>query len=302
MVVVALLALMLAILLPGLSGAREQARATVCAAQLRQIGLAALAYIETQRGWLVGSPNTSGNGARPGFAAMPYEGDPNHRPAMHVFDWASPLHQQLRMHVPVGTPERFAAAVDDPFRCPSNRRRAGPVQVAPLIHLIPAGSLAPSYATSRFFMYVGRDTHNGPYRGRLWWTHDCVPPGYAPRLERVRFPERKAFLADAHVVSKTQGEISNANWGFASQGAWRSHDEGPVTYRGAFLHSQMWRHRNGINILAFDGHVEYQKEADGRVDDGLGTGARRATWWFPSGTRTEILPSRRSSEPALIVP
>jgi len=315
LVVLAIIAMLLAILLPGLAGAREQARAAVCGAHLHQIGLAAACYAQESQGWLVGSPNTSGNGARPGFGFDDgsYTDTYNREnyPALHVFDWANPLLRNMGTRPPRAFMARYKSAVEQLPRCPSDRRRAGPVEYADLMELIPPDALAPSYATSRYFMYVGTAaaTENGVC-GELWWWEDCVPAGYVPKIGRLRHPAVKAFLADAHVVSKTKGQIANANWGFTSQGAWRAHDVGPVTYRGSFLREEMWRHRNAINILAFDGHVERQKNVDDgdgkeRANGGLGSHARYSRWWFPTGTEIgENLPSWRSAskEPILVVP
>lgn len=304
LVVVAMVALLLAILLPSLSAAREQARTAVCGTSLKHISMAAAAYGQEQQGWLVGSPNTSGNGARPGFAAGAYTptADHNHYPALQVFDWANPLLREFSVKTPREFKSRYSAAVNLVPGCPSNRRRTRPVQVQPLIDLIPDNTLAPAYAVSRFFTYVGKKAQTGETAGTLWWHEDCIPPRYIPKLERVAQPSGKAFLADAYIVSKTQGEIANANWGFSSQGAWRAHDEGPVTYRGDYLRDQMWRHRGTINIAAFDGHVERQREGDSGANRGLGADARRARWWFPSGTDTSKLPSKATSEPDIIVP
>jgi prepilin-type N-terminal cleavage/methylation domain-containing protein/prepilin-type processing-associated H-X9-DG protein len=304
LVVVAMIALLLAILLPSSSGAREQARAAACGAQLRQLGVASAAYASTSNNWVAGSPNTSGNGARPGFAAGAYTAtaSPDHYPALQVFDWANPLLLHMGIKPPRDFMPRYDLAVTRQAQCPSNTRAAGPVNVPPLSVLLPADALAPGYATSRHLMYVGSDVRSGDIAGTLWWSDDAIPPTYAPRTDRVRRPEAKLYLADAHVVSQTQGQIANANWGFTSQGAWRSHEDTPATYRGSFLRDELWRHRSAINILAFDGHVERQREEDGRANNGLGLGARRARWWFPSGTNTAKLPSKHSSEPALIVP
>ncbi len=312
LVVLAIIMLLLALLLSSLKAARDQSRMVVCAANLRQIGIAALCYTEESRGWLVGSPNTSGNGARPGFAAGDYTDSANsdHYPALHVFDWASPLLPKMGIKPPADTKARYRAAVAGVLQCPSNHRLSGPVNIAPMKNLIPASVLAPSYATSRFFLYVSKGNRTGSVAGTLWWSEDCIPDYYLPRHDRLRKPATKAWLADAHVVSKTAGEISNANWGFASQGAWRcdEQDPGPVTYRGDFLHEEIWRHHGGINILAFDGHVEYQREEQdqnglNRSNNGLGRDARKATWWFPSKTKTKDLPSRFAGrEPNIIIP
>ena len=306
LVVVAIIALLLSILLPSLAVARGQSRMAVCSVHLRQIGVAGIAYADGSRRWLAGSPNTSGNGARAGFGFengnYTPTSSPDHYPALHVFDWANPLLPLLGVRPPIDFARRYAAAVGDMLCCPSNRREAGPVNFPPLNRLIPDDAIAPSYATSRYFTYVGDGAQTGEIAGTLWWHDDCVPSAYVPKLDRIHRPANKALLADAHVVSKTKGQIANANWGFTSHGAWRSHDEAPVTYRGSFLRDELWRHRGAINILAFDGHVERQPEGDGRGPTGLGTGARRASWWFPSGTDTDKLPSKHASEPALIVP
>jgi prepilin-type N-terminal cleavage/methylation domain-containing protein/prepilin-type processing-associated H-X9-DG protein len=322
LVVVGMIALLLAILLPSLSGAREQARAAVCGSSLKQISMAANAYGQEHHGWLVGSPNTSGNGAPPGFAAGAYTATASrdHYPALQVFDWASPLLKEFGSRAPRDFKQRYTAAVSVVPQCPSNRRKTGPVNFPALTDLIPMDTLAPSYAMSRFFTYVGDNAQTGEVAGTLWWHEDCIPPNYTPKPDRISQPTGrafladtpkpdrisqptgKAFLADGHIVSKTEGEIANANWGFSSQGAWRSHDDGPVTYRGEYLREEMWRHRGTINIAAFDGHVERQREGDSTVNGGKGSEARRAKWWFPSGTKTEKLPSKATCEPEIVVP
>jgi prepilin-type processing-associated H-X9-DG protein len=217
----------------------------------------------------------------------------------------------MGFHPPLDTKQRYSEAVEGVMQCPSNKRRAGPVQVYPLRRLISDEALAPSYATSRFFMYVGTASRSGSVRGTLWWSEDCVPAGYLPRFDRLNRPQAKTFLADAHVVSITRGQIANANWGFSSQGAWRVDnyaDPGPVSYRGDSWYSEIWRHGKAINILAYDGHVQLQRDVGdqnglSRPRAGYGDGARKVTWWFPSGTNIEKLPSKQSDkyEPGHIV-
>src|SRR5258706_1634120 len=51
LVVVGIIALLIAILLPSLSRAREQAKRVQCASNLRQIGLAVLGYNNDNKGW-----------------------------------------------------------------------------------------------------------------------------------------------------------------------------------------------------------------------------------------------------------
>ncbi len=52
LVVVAIIALLIAILLPSLQKVRERARATVCLAQMRQLGTAVVMYTQTSKGAL----------------------------------------------------------------------------------------------------------------------------------------------------------------------------------------------------------------------------------------------------------
>jgi len=52
LVVIAIIALLMAILLPSLRLAREQARRVACAANLRNLGLALVSYIDDNEQWL----------------------------------------------------------------------------------------------------------------------------------------------------------------------------------------------------------------------------------------------------------
>lgn len=61
LLVVALVALLLSLLLPGLGGARRTARATACCTQLRTIGLAVVLYTDTYRGAYPLSSHTAGS-------------------------------------------------------------------------------------------------------------------------------------------------------------------------------------------------------------------------------------------------
>jgi len=56
LVVIAIIAVLIGVLLPSLAGARESARTTKCASNLRQIGIASLGYAAENRGFLCSGP------------------------------------------------------------------------------------------------------------------------------------------------------------------------------------------------------------------------------------------------------
>jgi type II secretory pathway pseudopilin PulG len=51
--VIGIIAIMIAILLPTLNGARKRAHATQCMSNLRQLGVAMVMYAETNRGVII---------------------------------------------------------------------------------------------------------------------------------------------------------------------------------------------------------------------------------------------------------
>ncbi|MCP4591450.1 MAG: prepilin-type N-terminal cleavage/methylation domain-containing protein [bacterium] len=56
LVTITIIALLLAVLLPSLRSAREQAKLTVCAANLRQVGTSIHLYVNENRGWIPRGP------------------------------------------------------------------------------------------------------------------------------------------------------------------------------------------------------------------------------------------------------
>lgn len=76
LVVIGVVAVLIGLLLPALSGAQRSARTLVCLSQLRQVGLAALKYAQDHGGQLPRSSHSSlARGVAPwGYALMPYLG------------------------------------------------------------------------------------------------------------------------------------------------------------------------------------------------------------------------------------
>lgn len=313
LVVIAIIAILTSLLMPALSSAREFARQSTCASRLSSLGQAMNEYTSEYNDWLVGSPNTSGNGANPGgwrrrlYDGSYYVWDESRDawPAIHIFDWASPLLALLSASIPRDISRRYQESKKWIFRCPANNWRAR------LNHSsrINIETIVSSYATSKFFTYVPVSKKTGTSPGSLFWAHPFVPKSYSPRLGSIGAPAIKVFLADSCKIDRSNPhKISNENYGYTSYGAWVNEndvarDSPSLSYRFVPAKSNAYRHRNGLNLLFFDGHASYYPEGSSDENNGFGSGSRKAMFWFPSGTKTAKLPSSSSfSNPHIIVP
>ena len=110
LVVVAIIALLVAILLPSLSRARDQAKAVVCMTQLKQMGVAFLMYVEEWDGKM--PLHRRGNPQNPGDSAA------------DTGKWSAYLRPYLIDDGLLGSPN-MSASVGEIYVCPSNPHRYG---------------------------------------------------------------------------------------------------------------------------------------------------------------------------------
>jgi len=126
LVVVAIIALLISILLPSLSRAREQARSVVCLAHERGMGQGMQMYCSENKDWLPG-PNTSGywlsmdglsfNGSTYSYTAKNERIEPTQNQ-----DWISPTMGRI-LTLPKNSIDRMMAIFNNDLRCPSNTRK-----------------------------------------------------------------------------------------------------------------------------------------------------------------------------------
>ncbi len=109
LVVVAIIGLLMAILLPSLSRAREQSKSTICLSNMRQVGLGFYYYGEDHGG------HPPPNRMRPSPGA-PYGGTP---PEYRDSDWWYYAHMVLK-YVPSQERSQTNAAFSGVFRCPAD--------------------------------------------------------------------------------------------------------------------------------------------------------------------------------------
>ena len=121
LVVIAMIALLVTILLPSLSRAKEMAKAVLCRVELREASKAQLIYTTEFEGHMAG-PNGSGYALRTALKAggrpRPDLWEGASKPAAHD-DWVSPtLGEQFGL--PADRPGRIVGFFNHNFRCPSN--------------------------------------------------------------------------------------------------------------------------------------------------------------------------------------
>ncbi len=215
LVVVAIIAMLISILLPSLSSAREQARAVVCGQNLRQLGNGMQGYVAENNDYYPGL-NTTGVWLEAQRLRWTTDLGLINRATMPVqtFDWMTPSLSGSG-ELPASRVARFKFLLEK-FRCPSQMltsvvysegasppegynafREAGPWP-------------ALSYLSPAFFHYVGQSqrtrvvgrmehpTANVNIFAKAAPAHwNVVVDDFLPQITRVGTPARKLFASDA---------------------------------------------------------------------------------------------------------
>lgn len=299
LVVVAIISILISILLPGLNGARKQARKVVCGANQRSIGQAANMYGNENGEWIPGVPFGSGLACMNSAESQWYTDKPD---ATVAFDWATPLmrymnytkdwHRQVRMY-----DSRLG-----PFRCAENDKISIPW---PSSGNFPAANglsndrflttrtqLAQSYLTTWKMLLAG-NKYSGKIAGTVgtmaipYMTYPtsgyetALPIDYLPKFGTVGNNSRKIFVMDGvrYVDSNTREITYNPALG-GTLGSGSYSGTGPVykysveysaqRAEGAVPEAPEWSYRHGtgkqrgVMALFFDGHTEYLSEKQTR--------------------------------------
>lgn len=304
LVVIAILVLLMGLLLPVVSGVRDRARETVCAAQQRNLHVSAMLYGASNQ-HDIPSVNTTG---RAYFASVAKTqemlGDSTPETPTTTFDWISPI-----MGASAGLSPNRAVRTKQIFEelgCPSAGEvnqvlwgwapdRAGDFQR--LIETEGIGQI--SYLAPGPFHLAGPGRSASKYK-RFGWLGPAVPPrNYLPKLTNVGHNmATKIFVADGTRYLADDGRLDfdvsprpeyygsftsstpiyNASTAYgikpnspqfaAELGAGR----GGVSARNREL---SYRHRGGIIATRFDGSSSWMSEEASKTD---------AAPWYPSGS------------------
>ena len=266
LVVISIIALLIAILMPSLSKARDQAKAVVCASRIKGLLGAMSVYAAANKDYIAGSPNTSGSvlfGPQTNNEAGMYE--TWRWGPVQVWDWGGGMARSMGMRYSVRSQEeRFKEVLrETAFKCPSNRilAKGWEQDLSRDFGYLPMVS----YNTSRNFMWPGKpnlmagDFPDDPYWSPpgVGWNYDWPQfgptkrhePGnwaeaskedYLPRVDQVGAPAGKVFIADGarYTIENKEPTYNSYPWG-GFGGAFC--DSGPYSY-----FSRAWDRRAGI--------------------------------------------------------
>jgi len=251
LVVIGIIAILISILLPGLSRARRAANTVACAANLRSILQGMQIYASQNSGAIPGSAHTTARFTyvNPTFAQPTLAkfgtgtvSDTNYPGVIDLFDWASPIMKVMGSRFEEGglKTERLTrwkqVLAFKAFRCPENNLITTPNGSITFTTL----DLLPSYNTAIAFV-VGYNDGKFPTQQPLtcaWGDpfttggHWNCPSGYSPKLSRVGNAGAKIYIADgAHYSDEDTPPDSNLEFNcaiggaFSDQGAWSSYSK-----------------------------------------------------------------------------
>jgi prepilin-type N-terminal cleavage/methylation domain-containing protein/prepilin-type processing-associated H-X9-DG protein len=302
LVVVAIIALLISILLPSLSRAREQARIAVCLSNERSLGQGLATYAAEFHDWLPG-PNTSGMDLTLNPTSYTYRRFPT-EPTQNM-DWISPSMGRI-LGLPANENDRLVAILNNKLRCPSNKERytgeyTGSGSSGPELTVNYQDLIYNSYtAVAGFHVRIGYDPDDKPIPP-VFDDHEVEAPprvrgviraSRAPRfkIDGVLDPAGKGYVIEgARYVRQDSGavqvtfnrfakQIEGGNfmtWGPALKigGDPFTRDENDPRKLTPIARKYAFRHLGRLNTLFFDGHGETMSSIE----------ASRVRYWFPSG-------------------
>ncbi len=312
LVVVAIIGLLLSILLPSLSRAREKARSSVCLSHLNQVATARSLYSLEFNGWLAG-PYTSGALHTYGPSQHGIEGadiSTGTTPVQNL-DWASPTLGMV-MTLRAKDISRMVQLLNTELACPSNKEfydHAVDEDLAP-VHEVAGVKVSSiryaSYVAAEGFHLIGED-HKRQFSdpSHPGWGRDVTaekadigpsvvldfPENYYPMEERIGTPSNKVYVLEGARYIDAGGFVTFNHFRYQDEGGnfmafgpgiGKDPDPTHLDRNGVELPEELnevnakyaWRHEGGMNLAFFDGHCEHRK-----WKETLGI-----QMYFPSGT------------------
>jgi prepilin-type N-terminal cleavage/methylation domain-containing protein/prepilin-type processing-associated H-X9-DG protein len=302
LVVIAIIGVLISLLLPAISMARQQANTIACAANLRGIMQAIMLYATDWNDAIPGDANTSG-----AVLLLPEYDNDNCPELIQTWDWISPVARELKIDfnggpAPADRFDRFQRLVKNrAFRCPENNIIASSYTET-------GGPEFPTHTMNSYIMASGfhylQNTTGENYAAdgvgtTIARTEYNVPSSYGPRLSKIVNASRKICIADGARYSTTTSAPDtdfdyNGGFGgaFADVGAWSRYSyswnrgKAPGNDAAGRVDPRIFAYRHGrrspngpadaykFNAAFYDGHVELLGDLQG-ADPSL---------WLPSRT------------------
>lgn len=304
LVVVSVIAVLIAIMMPSLAGARRMARTAVCGTNLRSLSQAMSVYAAEWNGAILGNAQTTGSGLYTGNYSGFASGiavASNVPEVIQANDWMSPTARVMGLKFNTGGTasdriDRFMAFNNyKPFICPENQ----------YISTAFTGAGGPNFPVHRMISYNAASCFQNinsssasvsSFQGQIMIPQNWValPAVYRPKIDRVGNVSQKVYMADGgrwfnggtnYLAMTTDGGLSSTSVGGMDQdyGPWdantRAYNKGtngdgrPVSMRHGTQRPNVGLASYKFNLAFFDGHVELMNGLDG-ADPSL---------WIPSG-------------------
>jgi prepilin-type N-terminal cleavage/methylation domain-containing protein/prepilin-type processing-associated H-X9-DG protein len=241
LVVIGIIAVLIGVLLPVLGSARRQARTVQCAASLRQFGQANALYVNEQRGWCV-----------PVKFATPSNSDPMYYGTLTYIPWY--MNAVMRKHLMMPVPPRTKTG------------GGGAYSTSDWVENWPRGLLCPESTVSQE-LKKGTITHSyGWNRETLGRNPNTLTTNFnnalAVKLTQVRKPAEKIQMIDGNWFYLDGINFNTpADW----RTRWDVYGErepnatNPITVN--------YRHKQGANVLFYDGHVQWMRKQEVHTND-----------------------------------
>jgi prepilin-type processing-associated H-X9-DG protein len=240
LVVIAIIAILVAILLPSLARAKAQARRITCLNNQRQMGISLQMYLSEFHRF----PYFRATGV--GYYS---EYNPHHNSEV---DWEDML-EFYGSHAPNTARNDYAigelifTATNNTYQCPSFDFSRWSAFGSGL-----DGNFSYSYNAYGVGGYFAWGVSTLGLGNSSFLPRDTVP---AIPESQVRFPSEMFAIADSRVFG--DGTLNGLDWGVAVYGWWA--DDAMLCGDSASIRTNEFttpRHGNGYNVLSCDGHVE----------------------------------------------